>query len=72
MAKHDWNSLPDYLSIHDKTIRFYHKFMESPKVYSKKVLTDFEMRLKCDGIIVMREDHQEDQAPWLNSSRAAK
>ncbi len=52
MAKHGWNSFADYLSIHDKTIRFYHKFMASPKVYSVTTFTELEKRLTCEGMIV--------------------
>ena len=51
MAKHGWNSLKDYLSIHDKTIRFYQKFMETPKLYSHRISTEFEQSLDCIGII---------------------
>ena len=52
MAKHGWNSLSDYLAIHEKTIRFYQKYMESPKLYTLKFLTEFELELECSGIIV--------------------
>ena len=52
MAKHDWNSFTDYLSIHEKTIRFYHKFMEIPKVYIHKNITDYEYQLDCIGIFL--------------------
>ena len=52
MAKHGWNSLTDYMSIHEKTLRFYHRFMETPKVYTPIQFNECEMRLICEGIIV--------------------
>lgn len=52
MAKHGWNTLSDYLSIHEKTIRFYHKFMEIPRVYSFQSFNEFEKTLSCFGIFV--------------------
>ena len=51
MAKHGWNSLTDYISIHEKTIRFYQKFMETPRVYSYQINTEFDHELTCTGII---------------------
>ena len=52
MAKHGWNSLTDYISIHDKTIRFYQKYMETPRVYSYQIDTEFDHKLFCLGIIL--------------------
>lgn len=51
MAKHGWNSLADYISIHEKTIRFYQKFMETPRVYSYRINTEFDHELTGLGII---------------------
>ena len=52
MAKHSWNSLANYLSVHEKTLRFYHKFMEVPKSYTYSIITEFEHNLNCSGILI--------------------
>ena len=50
--KHDWNSLEDYLSVHDRILRFYVKHMETPRVAYKVVqVTPRFYTLECAGII---------------------
>jgi hypothetical protein len=51
MAKHGWNSLQNYLNVHEKTLRRYEKYMERVKTYHHEKLTDFHHTLTCDGII---------------------
>lgn len=48
--KHDWNSLENYLSIHDKILRIYAKFMLQPKHYALITRTDFFYILECKDI----------------------
>jgi hypothetical protein len=52
MAKHDWNSLQHYLEIHDKTIRFYQQWMETPRFYTHEILNEYFHALNCIKIFV--------------------
>ena len=52
MSKHGWNSLQHYLEIHDKTLRFYQKHMETPRVYKYEKLNEYFHTLTCLKIFV--------------------
>lgn len=51
MPKHGWNSLQNYLNVHEKTLRQYEKYMEQPRTYRHEKLTEFHHTLICEGII---------------------
>lgn len=50
MAKHGWNSFENYIGVHEKTLRFYEKYMESVRTYSHSNDTEFDYKLRCEGI----------------------
>ena len=47
MPKHGWNTLRNYLEIHDKTLRFYHRYMEEPRGYVYEQLNERYHTLSC-------------------------
>ncbi len=51
MPKHDWNSLQHYLDIHEKTLRQYHRYMETPRNYRYEQVTPSWHVLSCPMII---------------------
>ncbi len=48
--KHDWNSWEHYLSIHEKTLQIYSKYMTSVKVYTLLRHTERHYELQCQQI----------------------
>ncbi|MBI3295878.1 MAG: hypothetical protein HYZ71_14225 [Deltaproteobacteria bacterium] len=50
MPKHGWNSLENYLSVHEKTLRFYEKYMETVRTYDHDTDEDNFYNLTCFGI----------------------
>lgn len=48
--KHGWNSLKNYLHIHEKVLDQYSKFMQFPKTYVIEKVTDNYYSLVCTGI----------------------
>lgn len=50
MPKHGWNVLQNYLAVHDKTLRFYEKYMEEVRTYTYQEITDRYHLLLCQGI----------------------
>lgn len=53
MSKHSWNSLQHYLGIHHKTLRFFEKLMETPRVYTHKIENEVTQTLRAAGIIFL-------------------
>jgi hypothetical protein len=52
MAKHGWNSLQHYLEIHEKTLRMYHRYMETPRLYAYNEDTPYHHTLICTHIFL--------------------
>lgn len=48
--KHGWNSWDGYLAVHEKVLRFYAKFMATPKMYTVTKVTDRFYTLSCEDI----------------------
>lgn len=48
--KHDWNWWENYLSIHEKTLRFYNPYMTTIKTYRLLKYTERYYELGCDQI----------------------
>ncbi len=53
MPKHDWNSLQNYIVVHEKTLRFYERHMETRRSYVYDKWTDRYATLECKGMILL-------------------
>jgi hypothetical protein len=55
--KHDWNSLENYLTIHEKILRFYNKWMDPPRTYRVEKLTQegSDLILSCHSAFLTTE-----------------
>ncbi len=53
MPKHDWNSLQNYLSVHEKTLRRYENAMETVRTYMLDKLTDQYWTLTCKPLFLL-------------------
>jgi hypothetical protein len=45
--RHGWRPLQNYLDVHDRVIRSYHRYMSPPKVYESKMYTPQWLVLTC-------------------------
>lgn len=52
MPKHGWYNLDNYVQIHEKILRFFSKYMRSPKIYTWTWVGDAKIYLEaeCNGI----------------------
>ncbi len=50
--KHDWNTLENYLSVHDRVLRQYSKHMVTVKTYIHRKLTPFFLILRAENIVI--------------------
>lgn len=49
--KHDWNTLENYLTVHDRVLRQYSRYMIAVKAYTQKKLTDYFLVLRVENIV---------------------
>lgn len=49
--KHGWNSWDGYLAVHEQVLRFYSRYMETPKTYVIETVTDQFYILRCENIV---------------------
>jgi hypothetical protein len=50
--KHDWNSLEDYLRVHERVMKTYARNMVSPKSYIHYWITEYWLNLSVENMIL--------------------
>ena len=49
--KHDWNTLEDYLNVHDSVFKKYIKYFQSPRTYKYAKLTEHYHVLELEAVL---------------------